>query len=169
LNSRRTVLVRPTGDSLRYVYHKQISALDSLVGYGAFAYVYDNLGHVMSSTAPYQVTTAFDFDLDGQRWHRLQRGLEYKGRPGAGNRSQHLAGFAFDINSSMMTAAQNSQFSALAMARGFMPLRGDPGHYQAIGGAQAVYRTHAAGVAEAARSEAAGECVDANVQATRNR
>jgi RHS repeat-associated protein len=79
LNSRRTVLFRPTGDSLRYVYHKQMSALDSLVGYGAFAYVYDNLGRVMSSTAPYQVTTTFDYDLDGQRWHRLQRGLEYKG------------------------------------------------------------------------------------------
>jgi hypothetical protein len=50
--------------------------------------------------------------------YRDRAQLPTGGRPGAGNRSQHLAGFAFDINSSMMTAAQNSQFSALVFGRG---------------------------------------------------
>jgi RHS repeat-associated protein len=91
------------------------------------------------------------------------------GRPGAGGSSQHLAGFAFDINSSSLTAAQNAQFTRIAGMYGFTPVSGDPGHYQVTGGGAKRYGSHQAAIAEARRSYAAGECVDENVEAVRGR
>jgi RHS repeat-associated protein len=89
------------------------------------------------------------------------------GRPGAGGSSQHLSGFAFDINSSSLTPAQNAEFTRIAGMYGFTPVRGDPGHYQVTGGGAKRYGSHQAAVAEASRSYAAGECVDDNVEAVR--
>ena len=87
------------------------------------------------------------------------------GRPSGGEKSQHLAGFAFDINSSLLNSAQRSTFTSIARAWGFVEVQGDPGHYVSTGGAELVHGTFKAGVDEASRSYKAGECTDANVQA----
>jgi YD repeat-containing protein len=89
------------------------------------------------------------------------------GRPGAGKRSLHLSGFAFDINSRALTPDQNRIFDGIARHFGFVPVVGDPGHYQAREGDIGSYDSHAAAVAEARRSYGANECEDANVEALR--
>ncbi len=88
------------------------------------------------------------------------------GRPSGGSGSAHLAGFAFDINSSALTPGQLAEFTRIAGTHGFSALAGDAGHYVANVGAAAVYGSHQAGVSEAARSYAAGECVDQQEAAT---
>ncbi len=86
------------------------------------------------------------------------------GRPSAGLGSPHLAGFAFDINVKGLSQSQISQFTQIAIANGFEPLAGDLGHFSAVQGPEAVYGSFQAAVAEASRSYAAKECVDANVR-----
>lgn len=88
------------------------------------------------------------------------------GRPAAGAGSPHRAGFAFDINSSALTATQLADFTRIAGTYGFDALAGDPGHYSARRGAATVYGSHEAGVTEADRSYGAGECADAQEAAT---
>jgi hypothetical protein len=85
------------------------------------------------------------------------------GRPAAGSRSLHRAGLAFDINSSVMTADQLSSFTTLARAQGFVPVAGDPGHYQVSSRPS----DFDAAVTEADRSYAAGDCADQQEAATR--
>jgi len=91
------------------------------------------------------------------------------GRPAAGSRSGHLAGFAFDINSGRMSASQLALFTTIAEGYGFSAVRGDPGHYQVTGGAAKVYGSYKAALSEARRSYAARECVDANVEASKGK
>jgi uncharacterized protein RhaS with RHS repeats len=87
------------------------------------------------------------------------------GRPSGGTNSRHLAGFAFDINSSALTPGQLQAFTAIAVQNGFSPLRGDPGHFSAdpLG----AYSSFSAAVTEAQRSYGAGECVDQQVDSVR--
>ncbi|HTO72898.1 MAG TPA: hypothetical protein VMJ30_03720, partial [Gemmatimonadales bacterium] len=89
------------------------------------------------------------------------------GHTSAGDRSDHPAGFAFDINSGSLTVAQNQQFTGIAARYGFTPVRNDAGHYEANYALHLAYGSHSAAVAEATRSYAAHECVDANVEAVR--
>ena len=90
------------------------------------------------------------------------------GRPSAGGNSRHLSGFAFDINSSRLTRGQLQTFTDMAAAYGFRSVAGDPGHYQWTRDYRGSgYGSHRAAVQEATRSYGAGECRDANVEATR--
>ncbi|MEN8375750.1 MAG: RHS repeat-associated core domain-containing protein [Gemmatimonadota bacterium] len=87
------------------------------------------------------------------------------GRPSAGSRSRHLAGFAFDINSAQLTAAQLGDFVEIAKSKGFKPVKNDVGHFQAD--PLSAYDSFEAAVKEAQRSYTAGECVDDQVEGVR--
>jgi hypothetical protein len=87
------------------------------------------------------------------------------GRPSAGSGSLHLSGFAFDINSSGLNADQTRVFNRIAAHFDFVPVTGDPGHYQARERDTQAYGSHDAAVSEAQRSYGANECTDANVEA----
>jgi RHS repeat-associated protein len=117
----------------------------------------------------YDLAVSIGIPVDFNNAYRDRNTAGTGGRPGAGGSSQHLAGFAFDINSSSLTAAQNAEFARIAGSYGLTPVRGDPGHYQVTGGGARRYGSHQAAVNEARRSYAAGECTDQNVEAVRAR